>query len=191
MGCDIHPAVEVRRKDIWRFHQPKTECPYYYDFKYERTSVKPGTPLRKEWVRDAEGNRVKSHWDHCKYALPEFFKSRDYAMFAVLADVRNDGDYIPISEPRGLPFDVTKQALARLSDEHSQTWLSLQDLTQYGRTETRDIRYDPATSSYVETHEISEAVRPAWLTQWIGYLTPLVPKGGTDEDVRVVMDFDS
>jgi hypothetical protein len=35
---------------------------------------------------------------------------RDYWLFAFLADVRNDGTFAPISEPRGLPEDFLMKA---------------------------------------------------------------------------------
>ena len=32
---------------------------------------------------------------------------RNYTLFSFMADVRNDGDIVPIPKPRGLPHDVT------------------------------------------------------------------------------------
>jgi hypothetical protein len=29
VGTGIHPAVEVRRNGIWRYHKPRTLCQWY------------------------------------------------------------------------------------------------------------------------------------------------------------------
>ena len=61
---------------------------------------------------------------------------RCYELFAKMANVRNyeddDGRIVPISEPRGIPADVTD--LTKMdsdrwdSDAHSQSWLSAQEM---------------------------------------------------------------
>src|SRR4029077_7962504 len=103
MGCDIHPAVEVRRQGTWRNHRPKDECPYYYEYEYDHTK----TPAEKVWKLDADGNRIRSRWDRCKKRLPGILEDRNYSTFAVLANVRNDEDdpFPFIQENRGLPRD--------------------------------------------------------------------------------------
>lgn len=212
MGCDIHPAVEVRRKGVWRYHRPKEPCRWYDPVMYK--------------------------WDKCKTALPDYFTGRNYTLFAILADVRNDGLIKPIDTPRGTPSDISVEASRKLSEEHSQTWLSLQDLLDYdifepiyyegivdeaeyrkmkasntgpstwaggifrtGAITVTDTEYealvaaggtDPATTYFIKTRW------PAYLPEdcpallrITDYLLALVPKGGTNEDVRMVMDFDS
>lgn len=60
--------------------------------------------------------------DHIFEHLP-----RNYADFARLANVRNGaGGPIPISMPRGLPFDVSDEVKAFLDSEdyHSHSWVS-------------------------------------------------------------------
>ena len=56
-------------------------------------------------------------WDAGFQKPPRFYVHRNYALFAMLADVRNKPPgnlyYItPISEPRGVPEDANKRALA-------------------------------------------------------------------------------
>lgn len=59
---------------------------------------------------------------------------RGYALFAVLADVRNYDDLVPISEPRGLPDDVSEPIRREADgavDCHSFTWLGEKELLDF------------------------------------------------------------
>lgn len=141
VGTDIHPAIEVRRKGVWRYHRPKTLCqryaetwddPVQLDIVNQRLSAK-GYPTHKL------GDRQNT-WDRCKYRLPEFFYDRNYRVFALLGNVRNGSgfagvythDEIPyIQDNRGRPDDITPEAEAKLSDEHSDGWVTLQELKDY------------------------------------------------------------
>lgn len=54
---------------------------------------------------------------------------REYRVFAILANVRNDygQHWEPISEPRGLPKDVSPEVRVGLldnTDYHSHSWIS-------------------------------------------------------------------
>ncbi|GAI60500.1 unnamed protein product, partial [marine sediment metagenome] len=87
MGCDIHLFVEKRVGGNW-------------------------VPADK-WVPDKESE------DKDALMVPygnRYYDGRNYHLFAILADVRNNfgfagidrGDqFNPISDPRGLPQDVT------------------------------------------------------------------------------------
>lgn len=59
-----------------------------------------------------------------------FFRS--YDLFAQIADVRNDGGIVPISEPRGLPGDVTETTLVGSeewgADGHNHSWLCSKEI---------------------------------------------------------------
>ena len=257
MGTDIHPAVEVRRKGVWHYHTPKIECPYYYEFDYDRT---PGS-FKRIYRLDAKGNRIRSGWDSCKFRLPEYFSERNYRHFALLGNVRNGTgfagvythDEIPyIQDARGVPDDISVRAKARLSDEHSAGWVTLTELKGYdyrqtiqeggvldetefqkfcmtgrppenwsgdtwgkdivtltpdayaalfespiellqGRASKRGANYDKTKRYYIQAtwrrslyDQVSDIPK-----KWIPYLEDLVPKGGSDDDVRVVFDFDS
>lgn len=66
------------------------------------------------------------------YKIRDWYSGRNYELFAALADVRNRADITPISDPRGLPQDVTSES-RRESDEygidgHSHSWLTLREL---------------------------------------------------------------
>lgn len=113
MGCDIHLVVEKRGENGEWVRAESMGQPWW---------VKDGSqleePVRQEWYR-----------------------GRNYALFAMLAGVRNYPglDYksnkqllTPIAEPRGLPADVTEET-KKYSDEwgidgHSHSWLTLEEL---------------------------------------------------------------
>jgi hypothetical protein len=245
MGCDIHPAIEVRRKGVWRYHRPTTTCAWYFDTwtaadaeRVNKNIEEQALPMR---YMVKAGDR-KNPWDRCKTRLPDFFTDRNYDLFAILADVRNGGEIEPISSPRGLPHDISKDALAKMSDEHSATWVSLTELITYNVqrplaeegiiSESQFLRClwtgEPPSSwsggvwggkttvitpeDYIALfggdgkertydHEASYFINHRWtvlladrvpqIDQMIKYLRPLVPKGGSTDDVRIVMDFDS
>lgn len=60
---------------------------------------------------------------------------RNYCSFAVMAGVRNSHDMEPISEPRGLPSDVSPLVKAESDgfdvDGHSHSWLMLAELLAF------------------------------------------------------------
>jgi hypothetical protein len=123
MGCDIHFYVEVKRNGRWTYH-PVEE-------KYEAGGRESDF---QDWARDP------------------LFVDRNYELFAILADVRNDersrgtnaGDaYVPIAPPRDLPEDLTAEVRAKAEamegDAHSHSWLLLSELRAYdwGRSANR------------------------------------------------------
>lgn len=74
--------------------------------------------------------KVNGKWEH--YSCP--LLKRWYALFARIANVRNDGSIEPISLPRGLPDDlniVTKlEADSWKGDGHHYTWLNKDELNE-------------------------------------------------------------
>lgn len=119
MGCDIHLFGERRVDGKWEsVDEWVTE-----DFAgYIYTSVK----------RDAR-----------------LYDGRNYDLFAILANVRNGygfagvltgTGFIPISEPRGLPTDVSPEVKANSmdwgGDGHSHSWLTLRELLDYDWNQT-------------------------------------------------------
>lgn len=60
-------------------------------------------------------------------------RDRDYKLFAKMANVRNFDSHVePISDPRGLPDDVSEVAKIESdyfdSDGHSHSWLSKEEI---------------------------------------------------------------
>lgn len=136
MGCDIHFVVEKRNdKGQWERVLPPPEI--YDPWLKEQADKEIG---ESRYYRE----RVKCVW----------FDDRNYNLFAILANVRNRFDFKPISEPRGLPDDLSP-AVRKLTGEaesdpldaevigeddessdvdlgdHSQSWLTLRELLAY------------------------------------------------------------
>jgi len=62
------------------------------------------------------------------------WSGRGYALFAILADVRNYDGLVTISEPRGLPDDVSEpigREAEGAVDCHSFTWLGVEELLDF------------------------------------------------------------
>jgi hypothetical protein len=152
MGCDIHDFVEVRKNGKWEKVGPI--FPYAYnDPKIPSNVLQCYVPERKELGEEAfQDNYHPSHGQPCnedcyvhnKSHTDNPYDERNYDLFAMLADVRNGHGFAgldtgnrlnPISEPRGLPLDVTegvKQNSDRWGcDGHSHSWLLLSELEAY------------------------------------------------------------
>lgn len=108
MGCDIHTHVEFRRG-----HRDGSKCKWQCGDYF--STIDPLDP-------DA------------KFVIQELCGDRNYSLFAVLADVRNDG-YDYIDEPRGLPDDVTEFVKKDYEtwgwDAHSCSYFTLRELIEY------------------------------------------------------------
>ena len=104
MGCDIHSFAEVWKNGVW---------------------VKVGDvfPL-DNWEK---GFYKKDFND-------EPIIDRHYGLFGWLADVRNYSRLPPISQPRGLPTNLSLAVLHESAtwglDGHSYSWLSLAELLE-------------------------------------------------------------
>jgi hypothetical protein len=256
MGTDIHPAIEVRRSGTWRYHVPRTPCAWYFATYTadEAKRVNKAVALIGDKKHVKAGDR-RYPWDKCKRRLPDCFTQRNYIKFAVLADVRNGygvagivtGDPVePITSGRGLPADITKRALAQLTGDHSETWLTLAELLDYNlltpqlnrgviteaefihclvekrtpRSWSGDVsgpaivKVTPKEYADLFGEDLVLAVSPSprtydpnnryhivyeWYTllkdevpdieEMIEYMLTLVPKGGTPNDVRLVMNY--
>lgn len=130
MGTDIHMFAEAREPGgPWRKVGPVFKNQYY----------------------DPDSN----YWNHEKTDHP--YDGRNYDLYAILANVRNGvgfagivtGDkLVPISEPRGLPWNVTPEVLAAKDPdysndesppnlgEHDFSWINLRELVEYDWTQT-------------------------------------------------------
>lgn len=183
MGTDIHPAVEVRRKGIWRYHRPKTECPYYYDYKFENG--------QRVYELDADGNRIRSKWDRCATRLPEAFEMMAYDFGGDLIEegVISEQQFLecliksepPTSWSGGISgpniVTVTPEEYLALFGKEEAFWQK-----EPAKPKTYHIQYRWAVPLNTACPDIPEIIT---------YMHALIPKGGTPEDVRLVMDFDS
>lgn len=78
------------------------------------------------------------------------FDQRNYAMFGLLAGVRNYSAVEPIAEDRGLPDDCTQETREFLDWTHGNTWISLEELARIDPAHiVEDRRYTAQTSPNV------------------------------------------
>lgn len=128
MGCDIHLYVEVynETKQAWEEYVSLIPNPNYVPIRATGNLV--------DIYRKQEFRRKADEWGspHLKMVEKRFYEGRSYSLFSLLADVRNDGTIEPISEPKGLPDDLSPE-IQKLSDEwgidgHSHSYFTLGDL---------------------------------------------------------------
>ena len=90
-----------------------------------------------------------------------YYFSRNYYLFAILADVRNIDDLTSISEPRGMPADccdeVRRETENWAGDGHSHSWLSLPELLSF---------------NWTRKHEMEGWVEPTNWARWRQGLAP-------------------
>ena len=72
--------------------------------------------------------KTENGWE--LYSSPNI--QRNYSLFAKLANVRNYGNIVPISEPKGLPEDVSflvrKEREDFDTDGHSDSWIGIEEI---------------------------------------------------------------
>lgn len=170
MGCDIHTFAEQRQPDgTWKCVTPFREVPRDDDDDNDALGgddIAPGLSAWNDyadWKTDGMINVTPYH-------------ARHYALFALLAGVRNyDDEITPLSAPRGVPADISDLG-ARVIDDfgadgHTHSWYTLAELWEH-RFRIAEISREFVDDTLVILH---------------GY----VPEGGTDEDVRLVFFFDN
>lgn len=79
--------------------------------------------------------RKNSTVDRPEYMYADIYGNRNYALFAMLANVRNYGDTEYIDEPRGLPEDCTDFVKEDyewwIGDAHSCSYFTLKELIDF------------------------------------------------------------
>lgn len=151
-----------------------------------------------------------------KYESPEvlgwLYDNRDYDVFAILADVRNGRGFagiktgegfVPISEPKDLPIDVSEEVKKESDywggDGHSHSYLTLKELLTYdwhGQTTKKEgmvtkISYYEAARDFVD--EVIPALKKLVHTSKQDSGFPFLEKLTEEqtEDVRIVFWFDN
>lgn len=136
--------------------------------------------------------KKKNKWTHID-EVPEEFERRNYSTFSILAGVRSSFNVKPISEPKGIPEDIskeTKESIERWNaDGHSHSYLTLKELDTFDLTDYKKIKvkvlkafYDafigfggilPKEMSVEETRPgdirecFQEAFEPTVLIKWL------------------------
>ena len=67
------------------------------------------------------------------FTVKNIYDDRNYGVFAILAGMRNDDGWEPISGPRGLPSDISEHTRAIWEErgEHTPSWLTLREILSY------------------------------------------------------------
>lgn len=120
MGTDISMYAEVRRNRQWM----------KVGDKFKNSRYNKDRPMN-DWN--------KPYTDHP-------YDSRNYDLFAILADVRNgrgfagrktSNGFNPISEPKGFPDDITEEVKNELDGYgHSYSYFTLKELKEYDWNQT-------------------------------------------------------
>ena len=165
MGCDIHLFAEVKKKKnliellmFWKETKWRSIDKYTKNEDLEKCNdgSEPEFEIKREDRFYTDG--------------------RNYNLFSALCGVRSfhfDGDTPCVSEPKGLPNDISNEVLAESdsygSDGHSHSWNTLKELKEFD------------WSSYGETTK--------------DFLDEVIPKMEAqkvkDTDVRIVYFFDN
>jgi hypothetical protein len=118
-----------------------------------------------------------------------FHIDRNYAFFAVLADVRNKWGFPPISQPRGLPNDASKKVRVHIEtcSDHSYSWLLLSELLAFDWY-ARPI--PPPNTVPNEWEDLGGTFCHA-CQDFVERVLPFLNAVGAPEDVRIVFGFDS
>lgn len=190
MGTDIHLFTEVREQGSWRLARIESQCSWC-DGKGEY----PTGPTRQ----------VEPCY-RCKGSGKELgYSSRNYDVFAILADVRNGsgfagvatGDGFNIIAPqRGLPTDMDRELrelTAGYSDEyyeamrakwgrgslgdHSFSWLTLRELLEFDWTQVTRHRGIVSLKEYRRWRGTTDRTPKEWSGGIWGQGTEILSEG--------------
>jgi hypothetical protein len=164
----------------------------------ERLDIKLGTDISVYIEREVTdgANSTKKKWislDEWIYdpSIDEervpygkrYWIERNYLLFAILADVRNRYNIQPISQPKGLPEDVSPEVKKQSDDEngdaHTRSWLTLKELLEYDWQQKFEDDND-------EIFPLEAMVIP-----FVSEFIPRLSKIDEPENVRMVFWFDN
>lgn len=147
----------------------------------EQKTIISDNPLITEWISIDE-------WEHNPYfeeteVRKPYWEDRNYLLFAILADVRNDYNIDPISLPKGLPEDVSpevkNQSDKEGEDAHTRSWLTLKELLEYDWQQ----KFNDDNN---EIFPLKEMVIP-----FVDEFIPRLIKLNEPENIRMVFWFDN
>jgi len=146
MGCDIHMYLEHKRSEsrLWQAVSGNT--------------MDKVLPNKDKWLKDLYAKDPKSEARMLSWSRKLFYHGRNYALFAMLSNVRNDGTIESLCEEGNCDNDMPNDASNKIfneyrgwgSDAHSLTVFTLQELLidnkDFWEKETTD--YDGKTCKY-------------------------------------------
>lgn len=170
MGCDIHSFAERRNRKTGKWEK----VGYHFTL----------SDWEKEYYKKDKGEHP--------------FDWRSYSMFAFLAGVRNYDHCEPISEPKGLPNDISddvKEEYERwIYDAHSASFLTVKELLDFDYDEVfwnRRVMKNNNGASLAEEGEGSHVTYRENLGESFFIHLNELKELGNPEDVRVVFWFDN
>jgi hypothetical protein len=151
------------------FSGPGSDKDERRDIKLE--SVLNDAKIEHRWITADSWKFDDDYWS----VTNECYGGRNYYLFGILAGVRgNGGDFGPISEPRGIPSDVSRSVQVILddwgSDGHSESYFTLQELL--------DVDWD-------------KYKKDDWLDEFMDTIESLKKVDPDPNKVRIVFFFDN
>lgn len=131
MGCDIHLFVEKKDNNNWIGVYGQNPWISEYE-SFAKTAAKRGDIQKAKWDQEYVDKLKRD----CPTVLEGWlYDGRNYNLFAILADVRNEYDIKPIDMPRGLPVDVSNEVQGENHDwdlgGHSYSYFTFKELLDY------------------------------------------------------------
>ncbi len=127
MGCDIHAWAEVYQRN--------------YENKFEWNAVGKIWPYPYHsnnvlntfhYFKDDEDESDEETWESNKLWSEHPYMGRNYMLFSLLANVRNNGTIVPLDSPRGVPDNASAyykhQVESWNDDGHSHSYFNLEEL---------------------------------------------------------------
>lgn len=168
MGCDIHMHVEYRPDAFYVNKKPGWVSGDYYRLCYDGL-IQP------------------------RYVCTDFCGDRNYWLFSVLADVRNDGTFVYIDRPRGLPNDISEVVRNEFEpwswDAHSCSYLTLKELIDFYEEHIDDEEGEIVLPLITKIKERADELGLIYTFSWEG--------NGSDkaysksDNIRIVFWFDN
>ena len=131
--------------------------------------------------------KINGEWQH--YSVCHV--TRNYALFALMADVRNDGSIEPVSLQKGLPMNMTPLTKFDYQDwkldAHSSSWLTASEIKELHEKckELNIFKYDRSMFGF------SDSFGYLFGNDWSGFIKYPDERLEGLEDVRFIFWFDN
>lgn len=172
MGCDIHLFVEKKQRDgSWALIPPPViakpfDWKHYYSLpEDEREQYSESTVSYRYGQSPYSENPIYTDSYGSKY-LRSWFDSRNYNLFSILANVRNDGNILDYKDARGVPPDASEEYRkeANCSDYHHHSYFTLAELKEWlGKLCKESFIEEGVVSAYVAEQYLKTRKSP---TSW-------------------------